>query len=260
MHEERLAKNLNSFYRRLIHTVIIREMKEWIKKRLGEITLKIFTVFLLFFISVILFGLLAHIVVWRKEDLFDSKAFIFFQSFSTPGFLQLMKAITFFGSSYFLAPAYIIIITVLLVTNKISHAIDIGTIALTSTALKTFLKNYFQRSRPELPFFETLHTYSFPSGHALSSFIFSVLLIYLTWKSNLNKPWKWALSLFLLLFTLSIGISRIVLRYHYASDVLAGFCLGFAWVLFSLWIQRRISKKLRERNNKPLVPEPKRFD
>jgi undecaprenyl-diphosphatase len=29
-----------------------------------------------------------------------------------------------------------------------------------------------------------------------------------------------------------IGISRIVLRYHYASDVIAGFCLALAWLSF----------------------------
>ena len=101
MHEERLAKNLNSFYRRLIHTVIIREMKEWIKKRLGEITLKIFTVFLLFFISVILFGLLAHIVVWRKEDLFDSKAFIFFSIFFHSWFLTVNEGNNLFWFQLF---------------------------------------------------------------------------------------------------------------------------------------------------------------
>lgn len=230
-------------------------MKEWLKKRIGEISVKLFSVALLFGLSVFLFAFLVHIAVWQNEDLFDTTVFNFFKSFSTPGFVDAMKTITHFGSSYFLLPAYIILATWLLLKRRVSDAIDIGVIGITSTGLKVILKNVFQRNRPELPLFETLHTYSFPSGHALSSFIFCSLLIFLISKSHLQKSWKWILSVLLILFSIIIGVSRIVLRYHYPSDVLAGFCLGFAWVLFSLWFQKRISKKLRERNNKNVVFE-----
>ncbi|MER3470732.1 MAG: hypothetical protein C4330_05215 [Chitinophagaceae bacterium] len=56
----------------------------------------------------------------------------------------------------------------------------------------------------------------------------------------------------LLFFSISIGISRIVLRYHYASDVLAGFALGYAWVLFSLWLLNKILKAQKTRYSKCL--------
>jgi membrane-associated phospholipid phosphatase len=91
-----------------------------------------------------------------------------------------------------------------------------------------------------------LTNYSFPSGHALSSFIFCSLLARLAWKSNWSPLMKWVVTVCLLSFSLSIGISRIVLRYHYASDVLAGFCLAFAWVLFSFWLQNKFKRKLPE--------------
>ena len=66
------------------------------------------------------------------------------------------------------------------------------------------------------------------------------MLIYVLWKEKLHPAWKWMLSVALLLFSFLIGISRIVLRYHYASDVIAGFCFGFSWVLLSLWLLNKL--------------------
>src|SRR5258708_15093795 len=105
------------------------------------------------------------------------------------------------------------------------------------------LKEFFHRHRPALPLLKTIPNFSFPSGHALSSFIFCSVVIYLIDKGNLNIKWKWAFSVLLILFSICIGISRIVLRYHYATDVLAGFCVGFAWVIFSLWLERKLTAR-----------------
>jgi undecaprenyl-diphosphatase len=218
-------------------------MKEWIKKRMGEISVKALLTSLLFLAALFIFAFIADEVVLENEDLFDSRVFYFFKSHTGPQFTQVMKSITFFGSSYFLFPAYVVLIGWLLIKHQRQNAIDILIVVLSSTALMYGLKMFFHRKRPELPLFKTLTNFSFPSGHALSSFIFCSVLIFLTWKGNLSSKWKWLISAFLFLFSITIGISRIVLRYHYASDVLAGFCLGFAWVLLSLWLQRKITQK-----------------
>jgi len=105
------------------------------------------------------------------------------------------------------------------------------------------LKQFFHRHRPDLPLVKTLTNFSFPSGHALCSFIFCSVLIYLVDKGNLSLRWKWIFSVLLILLSIIIGISRIVLRYHYATDVLAGFCVGFAWVIFSLWLERKLTPR-----------------
>jgi undecaprenyl-diphosphatase len=217
-------------------------MKEWLKREIAAVSIKAILASLLFLLAVMLFAFLADEVVLENEDIFDSRVFYFFKSFSTPGFIKLMKTITFFGSSYFLFPAYVIVIGWLFIKHKKTEATDILIIALSSTVLMFVLKQFFHRHRPDLPLFKALTNYSFPSGHALSSFIFCCALIYLIRKGNLQQRWKWLFTILLLLFSISIGVSRIVLRYHYASDVLAGFCLGFAWVLFSLWLQKKISR------------------
>ncbi len=72
------------------------------------------------------------------------------------------------------------------------------------------------------------------------SFTFYGLLIYLVWKNVKTKWLRITLSIMLGLLIFVIGVSRVYLRVHYASDVLAGFCVGCMWLLLSLWILQKI--------------------
>lgn len=198
---------------------------------------------ILFLVSLFVFAWLAHEIASEDETWFDSHAFQYFHNRSSPGMIRFFKNLTFFGSPWFLFPAYVCIIIWLLILKRKNDALDVLIIAITGTMLMSGLKHIIGRVRPDLPLFDALTNYSFPSGHALSSFIFCSVLIWLTGKGTWPpKPWKYVIYILLLLIAFLIGISRIVLRYHYASDVLAGFCLGFVWVMLSLWLQRRLRK------------------
>jgi len=221
-------------------------MKKFIRGFIAEIELKTFLVSLLFIISIFVFGYIAHEIVGENETVFDEKAFHFFAGFNSPGFITINRILTFFGASYFSLSAYIILLTILFLSGRKTDGINIAIIAVTSTALMFGLKEFFHRKRPDLPLIRTLDNFSFPSGHALSSFIFCSVLVYLVWKGGLHIAWKWVLSVLLMLFSICIGISRIVLRYHYASDVLAGFCLALAWVIFSLWLEKKLTSRKTE--------------
>ena len=221
-------------------------MKKFIRGFITEIELKTLLVSLLFIISIFVFGYIAHEIVGENETAFDEKAFHFFAGFNSPGFITINRILTFFGASYFSISAYIILLTILFLSGRKTDGINIAIIAVTSTALMFGLKEFFHRKRPDLPLIRTLDNFSFPSGHALSSFIFCSVLVYLVWKGGLHIAWKWVLSVLLMLFSICIGISRIVLRYHYASDVLAGFCLALAWVIFSLWLEKKLTSRKTE--------------
>jgi membrane-associated phospholipid phosphatase len=218
-------------------------MRKFIREIIKEVELKTILVSLLFLVSLFIFGLLAHEVVGENETGFDNRAFHFFSAFNSPRFIEVNKVLTFFGSTYFVIPAYIVLIVFLWIIRRRSDAINVTIIAASSTLLMLGLKEFFHRHRPELPLLKTLTNFSFPSGHALSSFIFCSVLIYLIDKGKLDIKWKWVFSILLILFSIAIGISRIVLRYHYATDVIAGFCLGFAWVIFSLWLERKLTSR-----------------
>jgi len=218
-------------------------MKKLFREIIVEIEIKTILIALLFLVSIFLFGYLAHEVVGENENGFDNKVFHFFAQFNSPKFIAVNRIFTFFGSSYFSIPAYIILLIILFISGRKTDGINIAIVAITSTALMFGLKEYFHRKRPDLPVIRSLHNYSFPSGHALSSFIFCSVLIYLVWKGSMKKVWKWILSVLLILFSICIGISRIVLRYHYPTDVIAGFCLALAWVILSLWLERKLTPR-----------------
>lgn len=229
-------------------------MEEQVKKKIGEASLKLVLVSALFIAALFIFGFLVDEVVYENEDLFDSRVFHFFAQFSSPAFINAMHFLTFFGSTYFFFPAYLLMILYFIIVRKKNYALDIFIVGASSTLLMLGLKNIFHRKRPDLPLFKALTNYSFPSGHALSSFIFCSMLIYIIWNGKWQQSAKWIASVLLLLFSISIGISRIVLRYHFASDVVAGFCLGFVWSILSLWILKKISaKRLHNKNAQQAV-------
>ena len=220
-------------------------MKESLSKLLQLISLKLLFSVVSFLIVLYIFAAVAHEIFLEREDELDRNVFQFLDTYATNELIEVMRIFTFFGKPEFLIPAYVFMISVFLVLKKRNYAIEIGIIGATSTVLLFGLKKFFQRDRPDIPIFEHLPGYSFPSGHALLSFVFASALIYLLWRSEMSNATKWSLSVLLIIFSLMVGISRIFLRVHYATDVIAGFCLGYAWVILSLWVQRRFINKRR---------------
>lgn len=71
---------------------------------------------------------------------------------------------------------------------------------------------------------------SFPSGHALGSFVgvAVLVLVLLPVFPRRLRPVAWAFGV---LAVLAVGFARIGLGVHYVSDVLGGWLLGGAWVV-----------------------------
>ena len=208
-----------------------------------QISLQTITVSTLFLGSLLAFTYIANENVTEHETKFDENVISYVAVHTTPLLVKTMQIITFFGSIQFLLPCYILIITYFLLKRNKKTAINIAVIALSSTSAVFLLKQLFQRNRPGLPLIENAVGYSFPSGHSLSSFVFCSILAYILWSSSLKKVWKYAASVLLLLFSISIGVSRIILNVHFATDVIAGFCLGIIWVLVSFWIMNKIQRR-----------------
>lgn len=154
-----------------------------------------------------------------------------------------MKMVTYCASSTFLQIGYGMLAASYLLRKDWKRAMEIATIGLGGFVVNYVMKLSFKRVRPPDPLIEQLHNFSFPSGHATSAFIFYGLLAYLLWKTNLPKALKLVFGILLILFSLLIGFSRIYLRVHYPSDVLAGFCIGFAWLLLTIYLFERLKKQ-----------------
>jgi undecaprenyl-diphosphatase len=193
--------------------------------------------------SLFLFVFIVDEVLYEKELRFDTTvAHVISTRVIDPQLTPLMKGVSFFASRDFLLAAYaVLVLRYLLLTKNKVVAIGIATIGLSGFLINNFLKNHFQRTRPVKQLVEALTNFSFPSGHATSAFIFYGLLIYLLWKEHIPTMSKYIGTTFLFAFALLIGFSRIYLQVHYLSDVIAGFCLGFAWVSLALLILERLN-------------------
>ena len=194
--------------------------------------------------AIFLFGLIAHQVLVEKEEELDHSVFSFLSlHVISPPLTAVMKAITFCASSLFLQLAYGVIIVIHLVKKNWKRAIEIAVIGSGGFLINYFMKLFFQRPRPSHPLTEPLQNFSFPSGHATSGFIFYGLLVYLLWKAKPTASYNYIIGSFLILFSMVIGFSRVYLRLHYASDVLAGFCIGYSWLLVCIWLMEYLKKK-----------------
>jgi undecaprenyl-diphosphatase len=105
-----------------------------------------------------------------------------------------------------------------------------------------FLKQFFNRPRPLTPLLKPVNGLSFPSGHALMSVTFYGLLIVLVWENIADRFWKWTFTILLLMLIILIGFSRVYLRLHYFSDVIAGFSAGIIWLTLCIWTISRMER------------------
>jgi membrane-associated phospholipid phosphatase len=102
--------------------------------------------------------------------------------------------------------------------------------AIGGLALNILLKSYFSRPRPALEAAVYAGHYAFPSGHAMGSVVVYGTLAYLIVRGAPGRRALQALTILgAALVIILIGLSRIYLGVHYASDVLAGYLAGFAW-------------------------------
>lgn len=110
------------------------------------------------------------------------------------------------------------------------------------TALLNFIvKVGVRRPRPTsdlVNVFQNLSSYSFPSGHVMFYTAFFGFLLFLTFillKYSLRRT---LLEILLGLLILLVGISRMYLGEHWASDVLAGYLLGSLVLIFGIILYR----------------------
>lgn len=92
------------------------------------------------------------------------------------------------------------------------------------------LKQVFERIRPVHDHGLVLEDgFSFPSGHSSGSLVAYGMLAYLALRV-LPPRWHLPAAMTAVALAVTVGASRVFLRVHFASDVLAGFASGAAWL------------------------------
>jgi membrane-associated phospholipid phosphatase len=99
------------------------------------------------------------------------------------------------------------------------------------TLLNLILKSVFTRPRPDfINAFYQETSYSFPSGHAMTSVFVYGAVAYLLGAYIPKRKGRYALYASAALLAFLIGFSRLYLGVHYLTDVLAGWSAGIAWL------------------------------
>lgn len=196
-------------------------MKTFLKKYI-----KWFILAILLFI----FVFTTHELLENELKHFDTAVYNFIISIKSPIITEIFKAITFFAS-----PIFLIVLSILLFfifKNKkygLLSAINLIVITLTNQILKLL----FTRERPFEWMLIEEKGYSFPSGHAMVSMAFYGMLIFLIWQTQISNQKKKIWTVILTILILLIGISRIYLGVHYASDIIGGFTLSLSYLIIA---------------------------
>lgn len=120
-------------------------------------------------------------------------------------------------------------------------------------SLTFYLKTVFARDRPDaIPALAEVSTYSFPSGHAMTSSIVYMTLGALLAQTFSNWREKAYFICVALLLSFLIGLTRVYLGVHYPTDVLAGWAAGTAWALLCWMLARYLVKRRVLGAEKPL--------
>ena len=154
-----------------------------------------------------------------------------------------MRDVTALGSTVVLTLLTIAVLGFLLIDGKRATALYVLVATSGGALLSTLAKTLVARPRPELvAHLVDVTSYSFPSGHAMSSAVTYLTLGVLLASAQRRKRIKAYLIGIALTLTLLIGASRVYLGVHWPTDVLAGWALGAAWAMLcwlgSIWLQR----------------------
>lgn len=161
------------------------------------------------------------------------------ENMQSPLLDQIMPVISRMGNG---GLVWIVIAALLMTCRKYRTAglMMICAVALGAVLGEVFLKNLFRRVRPfvTFPHFELLikrplTRYSFPSGHATSSFAAAGTV--------LRTVDRWLIKVPMLLLACAVAFSRVYLLVHYPSDILGGMLLGLlsAYAVYRLFLRGR---------------------
>lgn len=138
------------------------------------------------------------------------------------------------------------VIVVLLIRRRRRAALFVFVTVELSGILTEVAKRLADRPRPDARMVEAGGS-SFPSGHALGVMVAVVALLTVAWPA-VSPRWRAPLAVLGGFFIVAVGVGRVALNVHHPSDVLAGWALGYAYVVLCLAV-------VHPRGERPAEPD-----
>ena len=154
--------------------------------------------------------------------------FIYNLFYRTDTITIIMKAITFMGEAVTLI-AFSIVALIVIKDKKLAWMVPLNLVLV--SGINQILKSLIRRNRPGGLNLVDISGFGFPSGHTMSALAFYGFIIYLIYKKCKNKKLKILSIILLTILIILIGVSRIYLGAHYASDVVGAFAISLSYLI-----------------------------
>jgi undecaprenyl-diphosphatase len=172
-----------------------------------------------------------------------------------PLLVDVLRTVTDLGGTGTAVLLLTLTATFLLIRRQRRLAIFVAASGLGLGVLVPVTKALADRARPIVsePVIAPPENASFPSGHAMTSFVTWGVLVLLALPAvrRRTRPWLVAAGV---IVVLAVGITRLALGVHFVSDVLAGWALGAAWLGATTAAFRAWQHELSPPSHEPMDP------
>ena len=166
---------------------------------------------------------------------FDGVAEALVVTYREPFLTSLFWYVTMLGDTGTIIVLTVIACMFFYATRQRRYIWTLATIVIGSMATTWLLKLLFAEPRPADPIaLIFVDSYSFPSGHATASAALYGFLIYLLFKTGKKDARSIVAAVVLALVIAAVGFSRLYLGVHYPSDIIAGYAIGFVWIVIGI--------------------------
>lgn len=199
------------------------------------------------FLTLFVFALIAE--DWTSEATLyalDQQIYVWLMEAMTGPMLAFMEAVTYLGNRGPMIAMCVAVGLFLLYRRDYWRILTLILAPGVGSLMVTGVKRLFERMRPEMQI-TPVTGHSFPSGHAFAAMAFFGFLIYLTWRVNRRDAVRVPVTLVLIVLIVLVGVSRIVLRVHWFTDVAGGFTAGLGWLVCCIFLVRTLRTSVQGR-------------
>ena len=201
--------------------------------------------------TLVFFGWLTSEVLEGETRHFDETTRAAVHQLASPLLTTIMRGISLAGSTLVLAIGTTIAV-IYFATKKWGREAKLFAVTMIGASLlNVTLKLAFKRPRP-VPFFDLTapETYSFPSGHALTSACFFGALAAILTARIKSRRAQIVIWIVTTVMFLAVGFSRIYLGVHHTTDVIAGFAAAFIWICMVRFVEMQLARRRKSKSER----------
>ena len=187
----------------------------------------------------------------------DHGAALWFHAHLTPALVSVLRGITEFGSSEWIAIVLAVAVLFFIFKRWWPSLLMVVVAVPGGMLLNEYVKILVHRHRPfEDGWFVDWSGYSFASGHTIgATLLYGQIALFLipVFQSRRGRVLLFSAASFVVVL---VGFSRIALGAHYLTDVLGGMFFGMMWLTICMLIGRPLRRAVLRPVIVDVLPEP----